>query len=94
MMKPHHFSALLVVLALGYLTTARAADRPNFVWMVSEDNSIRYLDHFFPGGAKTPHIEAMAAQGLTFDQAFSSAPVCSGRRPSTRRFRCTATSSL
>ena len=24
-----------------------AADRPNIVWIVSEDNSIHYINHFF-----------------------------------------------
>lgn len=40
--------ALLLVLA----TLVVAADRPNIVWIVSEDNSIHYLDHFFEGGAE------------------------------------------
>jgi uncharacterized sulfatase len=62
------------------LSVAFAADRPNIVWIVSEDNSIHYLNHFFEGGAKTPHIEALAAHGLTFDNAFSNAPVCSTAR--------------
>jgi len=57
-----------------------AADRPNFVWIVSEDNSIHYLRHFFPGGAGAPAIESLAAHGLTFDHAFSNAPVCSVAR--------------
>tara|TARA_R110002049_G_scaffold27321_2_gene94163 strand:+ start:331463 stop:333367 length:1905 start_codon:yes stop_codon:yes gene_type:complete len=57
-----------------------AADRPNVVWIVSEDNSIHYLRHFFAGGAAAPNIEAMAANGLTFDHAFSNAPVCSVAR--------------
>ena len=61
-------------------STVVAADRPNIVWIVSEDNSIHYLEHFFEGGAKAPHIEALAAHGLTFDNAFSNAPVCSVAR--------------
>ncbi len=65
-----------------FLLTAftHAADRPNIVWIVSEDNSVHYLKHFFPGGAETPAIEALAAHGLTFDNAFSNAPVCSVAR--------------
>lgn len=61
-------------------TSAIAADRPNVVWIVSEDNSHHYLDHFFDGGAKTPNIKALADHGLTFDKAFSNAPVCSVAR--------------
>ncbi len=59
---------------------AQCADRPNFVWIVSEDNSIHYLRHFFEGGAEAPAIEALAAHGLTFDNAYSNAPVCSVAR--------------
>lgn len=67
-------------LTLILVRFAIAADRPNIVWIVSEDNSIHYLDHFFEGGAKAPEIEALAAHGLTFDHAFSNAPVCSVAR--------------
>ena len=55
-------------------------DSPNIVWILSEDNSIHYLSHFFKGGAKTPHLESLAQHGLTFDNAFSNAPVCSVAR--------------
>ena len=57
-----------------------AAQQPNFVWIISEDNSIHYLDHFFPGGADTPNIKKMAKNGITYDNAFSNAPVCSVAR--------------
>ena len=59
---------------------ANAAQQPNFVWIISEDNSIHYLDHFFPGGADTPNIKKMAKHGITYDNAFSNAPVCSVAR--------------
>ncbi len=56
------------------------ADRPHFVWLVSEDNSVHYLEHYFAGGAETPRITQLAAHGLTFEHAFSTAPVCSVAR--------------
>ena len=59
---------------------ASAANRPNVVWIMSEDNSIHYLKHFDPDGAPAPNIEAMASHGITFDRAFSNAPVCSVAR--------------
>ena len=65
---------------VSFCSFAYGADRPNFVWIVSEDNSIHYLKHFFPGGAETPNIERLAAEGLTYDHAFSNAPVCSVAR--------------
>jgi arylsulfatase A-like enzyme len=57
-----------------------AADRPNIVWIVSEDNSKHYLKLFDENGADAPHIEALAAEGITFTRAFSNAPVCSVAR--------------
>ncbi len=56
------------------------ADRPNMVWIMSEDNSANYLRHFDPTGAPTPNIESLAKHGITFDRAFSNAPVCSVAR--------------
>lgn len=58
----------------------RAADKPNFVWLVSEDNSKHYLRLFDEHGIETPNIEKLAKHGLIFDHAFSNAPVCSTAR--------------
>ncbi len=73
------FTAVLTV-SPWFAEQSHAADRPNVVWIVSEDNSHHYLKHFFESGAPTPNIEAMAAHGITFDHAFSNAPVCSVAR--------------
>ncbi len=71
---------LAALLCQILLSGGNAAERPNFVFIVSEDNSIHYLRHFFPGGAETPAIERLAREGLTFDHAFSNSPVCSVAR--------------
>ncbi|MCH5374759.1 MAG: sulfatase-like hydrolase/transferase, partial [Planctomycetes bacterium] len=80
-MKKQLFAVALACITVNLIPFCEAADRPNVVWIVSEDNSTHYLEHFFPGGAQAPHIEALAAAGLTFDNAFSNAPVCSVARP-------------
>jgi len=79
-MKRHFLATILLGFTLGFVSLTRAAERPNVVWIVSEDNSVHYLEHFFPGGAKAPNIEALARQGLTFNHAFSNGPVCSVAR--------------
>jgi len=71
---------LPLIVLLAFPAIVSAADRPNVVWIVSEDNSVHYLQHFFPGGAKAPNIEALAKHGLTFNHAFSNGPVCSVAR--------------
>ncbi|NOX53031.1 MAG: sulfatase-like hydrolase/transferase [Planctomycetes bacterium] len=72
-------SSLFCVAASG-ANLARAAEKPNFVWIVSEDNSKHYLRLFDPAGAPAPNIEALAQNGLVFEHAFSNAPVCSTAR--------------
>lgn len=57
-----------------------AAEKPNIVWLISEDNSIHYMKMFDAHGAETPHIQQLAEHGLQFEQAFSNAPVCSVAR--------------
>ena len=72
----------LILAALGWLliVSPASAQRPNVVWILSEDNSKHYLRHFDPDGAAAPNIEALAEQGITFDRAFSNSPVCSVAR--------------
>lgn len=70
-------AALLVFLSP---TIAGAADHPNIVWIVSEDNSKHYLKLFDPEGTETPNIASLAKRGILFTRAFSNAPVCSVAR--------------
>lgn len=53
---------------------------PNFVWLMSEDNSKHYLKLFDENGIATPNIEKLAENGLVYSRAFSNAPVCSAAR--------------
>ncbi len=64
----------------GMVSTSMAADHPNVVWLISEDNSIHYQKMFDAHGTETPRIAELAEQGLQFNHAFSNAPVCSVAR--------------
>ena len=57
-----------------------AAERPNIVWLLSEDNSIHYLQHYGSPNGPTPAISQLAQEGITFNHAFSNSPVCSVAR--------------
>ncbi|MCA9190744.1 MAG: sulfatase-like hydrolase/transferase [Planctomycetales bacterium] len=71
----------LCILAMRWITvSAHGAERPNIVWLISEDNSVHYLKLYDPHGAETPRIAALAKHGLQFQNAFSCAPVCSVAR--------------
>jgi arylsulfatase A-like enzyme len=57
-----------------------AQERPNIVWLVSEDNSAGWLRLYSETGAPMPNIEKLAKQGLVFNHAFSCGAVCSVAR--------------
>jgi len=74
------FCFLFSIILLPSFVFAEEAAKPNFVWLISEDNSKHFLKLFDDTGAPTPEIASLAAQGLTFQNAFSNAPVCSVAR--------------
>ncbi len=58
---------------------ASAVDRPNILWITSEDHGPEmgcYGDQL----ARTPHVDALAAKGMIFKHAWSTAPVCAPAR--------------
>lgn len=85
---PRIVAAILIAIAHVPVQGEEEADvqateqlpRPNVLWIMSEDNSLDYLEHFDARGVATPAIKSMAAHGVTFDRAFSNAPVCSVAR--------------
>ena len=74
-----HVLCLIPLLATLPACAQPEPDKPNIVWIFSEDQS----DHYGPFRetlAKTPNIDQMAAEGAKFVQAFVTAPVCSPSR--------------
>jgi N-sulfoglucosamine sulfohydrolase len=65
----------VTAVALG----AAAADRPNILWITSEDNS-PYLGCYGDRLAQTPNLDRLAAGGVRYRHAFANAPVCSTAR--------------
>lgn len=60
-------------------TYGLAADRPNVLWITSEDNS-PYLGCYGDPLAQTPNLDRLAAEGVRYRHAFANAPVCSSAR--------------
>lgn len=54
-------------------------ERPNIIWVLSEDMCADLSCYGTPA-VQTPHLDKMAAEGLRFTNAFTSAPVCSASR--------------
>jgi arylsulfatase A len=75
------------LLLLLLLALAVAAERPNFIFMLSDDQSWNGLEvsmHPDMPHAKanidTPHIASLAKRGMRFSDAYAPAPVCSPTR--------------
>lgn len=70
------------MLLLFVATIAKAADRPNIVLAMADDQG--WGDMAYNGHAvlKTPNFDAAAATGLQFDRFYAAAPVCSPTRAS------------
>jgi arylsulfatase A-like enzyme len=75
------FLLVLAVITVFQLPgTAWSAERPNIVWLLSEDNSIHYARLYGDELGAMPNIESLAQSGLVFNHAFSCSPVCSVAR--------------
>ena len=53
---------------------------PNIVWIVCEDMSPEHLESYKGTGGKTPNLNALAAESLQYQNAFSTAGVCAPSR--------------
>jgi len=71
--------AVLAVSLCSALVSSFAAERPNILWLTSEDHGPHmgcYGDKF----ADTPVVDALAAKGMLFKHCWSNAPVCASAR--------------
>src|SRR5262245_27734097 len=74
------FFACLLFLALAAPQNLRAADKPNIIFLLTDD--MGYGDVGCYGGkfVPTPNIDRLAEEGTKFTQFYSAAPVCSPSR--------------
>ncbi|MEK9773653.1 MAG: sulfatase-like hydrolase/transferase, partial [Opitutae bacterium] len=73
-MKSFRFLSLLALLACFFSDHAVADERPNIVFILGDDQS--WKDYGFMGSemVSTPHINALAENGLTFKRGYVAAP--------------------
>ena len=77
------FLALLILTACGESTKKNRAEtydnRPNILWIIIEDWSPD-LSCYGTKGIATPHVDKLASEGIRYNRAFTTSPVCSTSR--------------
>lgn len=74
---PYRF--ILAVL-LFCTAVSRAAERPNILWITSEDNGVSWVGCYGGTNAKTPAIDQLAKEGFRYLHCFDNAAVCAPTR--------------
>ncbi len=64
---------------LAISAKAQAQDKPNILWMITED-WCPDLSCYGTKGVYTPHLDKLASEGIRYETAFTTAPVCSASR--------------
>ena len=72
-------SALVATLSSAVLL---ADERPNFVLIISDDHRADWMGHKGHPHMETPHLDRLAAEGISFPNAFATSGVCSPSRAS------------
>lgn len=76
------YAGLILIVASCLTSTLQAADRPNVVLFIVDDVSWNDYGCYGNAAARTPNIDALAENGIRFDQAFLTASSCSPSRSS------------
>ena len=77
--------SLLAIVALSITSSVSAADAPNIVLILSDDQS--WTDYSFMGhpDIKTPHLDALAKESVVFPRGYVPTALC---RPSLMTTAC------
>lgn len=70
---------IFVFLFITLFANFFAQERPNILWVVSEDNTTM-LGCYGDKNARTPTLDNLASEGIQYNKAYSNAPVCAPAR--------------
>ncbi|MEX2235129.1 MAG: sulfatase [Cyclobacteriaceae bacterium] len=73
------FSLLYVI---SFALTSSGQDRPNVLFIISDDLTTTAISGYENSGCKTPNIDLLAADGVRYTRAYCQYPVCGPSRAS------------
>ncbi len=71
---------LLIALSVWSAALLTASEQPNIVYILADDLGYAELGCYGQEKIETPHIDALAANGIRFTQHYSGSPVCAPSR--------------
>ena len=77
------FAGLLCLAGTTFVGAQKSCaddDRPNILWVTSEDNSHHWIGCYGNEDAKTPNIDRLATEGIRYTHAYSNGAVCAVAR--------------
>ncbi|MBT3480094.1 MAG: sulfatase-like hydrolase/transferase, partial [Opitutales bacterium] len=70
--------AILLVFAFGI--NLSAAGQPNIVAIIADDHGVYHSTVYGSKEQKTPHMQSLANEGMTFSRAYVASPACAPSR--------------
>ena len=74
------FVAVLLVFVSALLRPAFAADRPNIIFIMSDDHAAHAISAYGSKVNRTPNIDRLAREGLRLDNVFATNSICTPSR--------------
>ncbi|MDO6693286.1 sulfatase-like hydrolase/transferase [Aliiglaciecola sp. 3_MG-2023] len=71
-----------VLLSVSAAATSYAAEKPNIIFILTDDLGFNQIGAYGNTPIKTPNLDKMASNGIRFDQAYAGNTVCSPSRVS------------
>jgi len=71
---------LLCIVFILFTCTLHAQQRPNIIYIMTDDLGYADLSCYGRKDYKTPHLDKLASQGVKFSNAYAAAPVCTPTR--------------
>ena len=69
-----------LILLIGFSIHIKGQDKPNILWLTSEDNNINWVGCYGNSFAETPNIDHLAEEGFRYTHCYANAPVCAPSR--------------
>jgi arylsulfatase A len=83
MMKTHITLIALILFPMLFKSApgySQSGKKPNIIFILADDMGYKDLGCYQNPFNKTPHLDAMAASGMRFTQAYVASPICSASR--------------